>query len=343
MADHMLQEIQEQPDVLQRILDTEWEAVLAAASVLRERDVRYVVVAARGTSDNAAVYAKYLFEVLLGMPVSPASPSVFTLYESEMKLRNALVIGISQSGESTDVLEPVRRAGNTAAGTLAITNDETSSMAQAAEFHFCLRAGEEKSVAATKTYTAQLLLLYLLALALGGAEELDEPIKRLPDQARRVLRTGWEGTARYRYADHLVVVSRGFNLATAKEAALKLMETSYVVAEGFSGADLSHGPIAMIGQDFPVVFIVPPGKVYRDIKALVEELGDRGAELVIISEDKDLASRAAAKFLIDGSGPEELSPILYVLPMQLLARELSLLKGLNPDAPRGLSKVTETW
>jgi glucosamine--fructose-6-phosphate aminotransferase (isomerizing) len=343
MADHMLQEIQEQPDVLQRILATEWEAVLAAARVLRERDVRYVVVAARGTSDNAAVYAKYLFEVLLGMPVSLASPSVFTRYESEMKLRNGLVIGISQSGESTDVLEPVRQAGNTAAGTLAITNDETSSMAQASEFHLCLRAGDEKSVAATKTYTAQLLLLYLLAFALGGAEELDEPVKRLPDQARRVLRTGWEGTARYRYADHLVVVSRGFNLATAKEAALKLMETSYVVADGFSGADLSHGPIAMIGQNFPVVFIVPPGQVYRDIKALVEELDDRGAELVIICEDKDLASRAAAKFLIDSSGPEELSPILYVLPMQLLARELSLLKGLNPDAPRGLSKVTETW
>lgn len=343
MADHMLQEIREQPDILQRILDTEWEAVLTVARVLRERDVRYVVVAARGTSDNAAVYAKYLFEVLLGMPVALASPSVFTLYESEMKLRNGLVIGISQSGESTDVLEIVRRAGGTAAGTLAITNDETSSMAQAAEFHFCLRAGEEKSVAATKTYTAQLLLLYLLAFALGGAEELDESVKRLPDQARRVLRTRWEGTARYRYADHLVVVSRGFNLATAKEAALKLMETSYVVAEGFSGADLSHGPIAMIGQDFPVVMIVPAGAIYHDTKALVEELSDRGAELVIISEDKDLVSRAAAKFLIDGSVPEELSPILYVLPMQLLAWELSLLKGLNPDAPRGLSKVTETW
>jgi glucosamine--fructose-6-phosphate aminotransferase (isomerizing) len=221
------------------------------------------MLAARGTSDNAALYAKYLFEVILGVPTALASPSAFTLYESEMKLDDVLVIGISQSGESKDVLETVRRSGELGASTLSVTNEEGSSMAAAAEFHFSLRAGAEESVAATKTYTAELLVLYLLVQALNGGEEPGAEARRLPEAAREVLEASWKGTERYRYADHLVVTSRGYNLASAKEAALKLMETTYVVAEAFSAADLRHGPIAMIGQDFPVIAIVPPARYAR--------------------------------------------------------------------------------
>lgn len=166
----------------------------------------------------------------------------------------------------------------------------------------------------------------------------------MPDQARQVLeRSEWEGTARYRYADHLVVASRGYNFATAREAALKLVETTYVVAEAFSEADLRHGPIAMIGQDFPVVAIVPPGRARPGMKTLVENLLERGAELLVIAGEEDLPIKAAASFMLPCSCPEALSPILYALPAQLLAHDLSLLKGLNPDAPPGLSKVTETW
>jgi glutamine---fructose-6-phosphate transaminase (isomerizing) len=186
-------------------------------------------------------------------------------------------------------------------------------------------------------------LLYLLVAALKG-EEPGAGVRHLPDQATSVLAEGrWENIARYRYAEHLVVSSRGYNFATAREAALKLMEATYVVAEGFSAADLRHGPIAMIGYDFPVVTVVPPGRVRPGVEALVDELANRGAELVVIAEDSAIVDKGAAGFRMPVSCPEELSPILYALPAQMLAHDLALLKGLDPDAPRGLSKVTETW
>ncbi|MFL5990416.1 MAG: SIS domain-containing protein, partial [Rubrobacteraceae bacterium] len=280
MTSHMYNEIHEQPEVLATILDEEWRRVLSAARTLRNRGFRFAMLAARGTSDNAALYAKYLLEVLLGIPTALASPSTFTLYEGRMNLDDVLVIGISQSGESNDILETVTRTRELGASTLAITNNEESSLARAAEIHFYLHAGKEQSVAATKTYTAQLLLLYLLVAALEE-EEPGADVRHLPDQARSVLAEGrWENTARYRYAEHLVVSSRGYNFATAKEAALKLMEATYVVAQGFSAADLMHGPIAMIGRDFPVVAVVPPGRASPGVEELVEELAGRGAELV---------------------------------------------------------------
>jgi glucosamine--fructose-6-phosphate aminotransferase (isomerizing) len=343
MSTRMLEEIREQPEVLGRILDEEWGKVLAAARELLARGFRSVMLAARGTSDNAALYAKYLFEVILGVPAALASPSAFTLYESAMKLDDVLVIGISQSGESKDVLETVRRSGRLGASTLSVTNDEGSSLVQTADFHFFLRAGKEESVAATKTYTAELLVLYLLVAALNGEETPSSEARELPNQAREVLEIGWEGTARYRYADYLVVTSRGYNLATAQEAALKLMETSYVVAQAFSAADLQHGPIAMIGRDFPVVAIVPPGKARPGMSELVKNLREREAEVAVIGDDETLASQAGVSFLVPCPCPEELSPVLYAIPSQMLSHDLSRLKRLDPDSPRGLSKVTETW
>jgi glutamine---fructose-6-phosphate transaminase (isomerizing) len=277
------------------------------------------------------------------MPTALASPSAFTLYGSKMKLEDVLVIGISQSGESKDVLETIRRSKELGASTLSITNSEGSSLGEAAEFHFFLRAGEEESVAATKTYTAELLVLYLLVETLNGRETPSIEVSGLPDRAKEVLESGWEGTARYRYADRLVVTSRGYNLATAKEAALKLKETIYVVAEAFSAADLRHGPIAMVGRAFPVITIVSPGKVRPGMTSLVGNLGDRGAEVAVVSDDEVLASQAAVSFLVPCSCPEELSPMLYAIPPQILSYDLSRLKRLDPDSPRGLSKVTETW
>lgn len=343
MPDKMLQEIHEQPEVLGRILDEGWGEILTAARAFQSDGFRSVMIAARGTSDNAALYAKYLFEVLLGIPTALASPSAFTLYDTHMELDDVLVIGISQSGESKDVLETVRRSGELRARTLTITNDEGSSMAEAADSHLFLRAGKEESVAATKTYTASLLVLNLLAAALKGDDSPDEEVQRLPDSAREVLDAEWKGAERYRYAEHIVTTSRGYNLATAQESALKLMETNYVVAEAFSAADLQHGPMAMIGQDFPVITIVPPGKARPGMKELVEDLDERGAETVVVSEDKELVSNSPAGFQIPVSCPEELSPLLYMLPLQVFAHDLALLKQLDPDSPRGLSKVTETW
>ena len=341
MRSAMYREIREQPEVLATILE-EWETVARAARTLRSRGSRFAMLAARGTSDNAALYAKYLFEIRLGVPVSLASPSAFTLYESKMNLENVLVIGISQSGESKDVLEVLRRSRQLGAITLSVTNDESSSLAAAADVHLWLRAGNEKSVAATKTYTAELFLLYLLIAALDRSEPEPE-VQQLPEQARRVLEVAWEGVERYRYAHYMTVASRGYNFATAKEAALKLMETTYTVTEAFSEADLRHGPMAMIGRDFPVVLIVPPGRAYQSMDSLAKSLASRGAELAVIGGDPDLVSEAAAGFLVPVSCPEELSPILYALPAQLLAHSVAELRGLDPDSPRGLSKVTETW
>jgi glucosamine--fructose-6-phosphate aminotransferase (isomerizing) len=339
----MSAEIREQPEVLETILDEGWDEVLSASRVLREGGLRSVMIAARGTSDNAALYAKYLLEVLLGVPTALASPSTFTLYESRMNLEGVLVVGISQSGESQDVLETIRRSGELGASTLAVTNDEGSAMAEAAQHHFFLRAGKEESVAATKTYIAELMMLYLLVSALKGEERLGHEVRRLPELSREVLEAQWEGTERYRYAQYMVVTSRGYNLATAEEAALKLMETTYVVAQAFSAADLRHGPIAMIGHDFPVLAIAPPGRAQPGMRSLVENLRDRGAELLVISDERTMLDKASARFAVPGSLPEELSPILCAIPIQLLAENLARLKGLNPDSPRGLSKVTETW
>jgi glutamine---fructose-6-phosphate transaminase (isomerizing) len=339
----MSAEIREQPEVLQRIVDEVWAEVRSAARTLLEGGLRSAIIAARGTSDNAALYAKYLFEVLLGVPTALASPSAFTLYESKMDLEDVLVVGISQSGESQDVLETVRKSGELGASTLTVTNNEGSAMAEAAQHHFFLRAGKEESVAATKTYSAELLVLYLLVCALKGEQSLGDEVRGLPRLVREVLKTEWEGTERYRYAEYMVVTSRGYNLATAEEAALKLMETTYIVAQAFSGADLRHGPIAMIGHDFPVLAIAPPGKAQPGMKSLVGNLRDRGAELVVVSDERTMLDKASATFPVPTSLPEELSPILCAIPIQLLAENLARLKGLNPDSPRGLSKVTETW
>ncbi len=339
----MSAEISEQPEVLERVIEEGWDEVLSASRSLRQGGLRFVMIAARGTSDNAALYAKYLFEVLLGVPTALASPSTFTLYESMMSLEGVLVLGISQSGESQDVLEVVRRSGELGASTLTVTNDENSAMAKVGQHHFALRAGKEESVAATKTYTAELMLLYLLVCALKGEERLGHGVRGLPELSRKVLEAGWEGIERYRYAEYMVVTSRGYNLATAEEAALKLMETTYVVAQAFSAADLRHGPIAMIGHDFPVLAIAPPGRAQPGMRSLVENLRDRGAELVVVSDERTMLDKASATFAVPASLPEELSPILCAIPIQLLAENLARLKGLDPDSPRGLSKVTETW
>ena len=343
MTSRMFKEIHEQPEILTRILQEEWDRVRTAAHALRAKGFRFVVLVARGTSDNAALYGKYLFEIRLGILTSLAAPSTFTLYGSEMRLDDVLVIGISQSGESKDVLEVLRRSHELGASTISITNSEDSSMAQVADIHLSLHAGDEESIAATKTYTAQLLLMYLLVAALGGAEEIEPPVKQLPEQAKRTLETGWEGVARYRYAEYMTIVSRGYNFATAKEAALKLMETTYTVAQAFSEADFRHGPMAMIGRGFPVVLIIPPGRVRQNMRSLAESLASRDAELVVISDDPDLIRGTPASFVVPSSLAEELSPILYALPIQLLAHDLAYLKGLDPDSPRGLSKVTESW
>src|SRR5471032_1863385 len=262
----MLEEIRQQPEALARTLSGELRRVEEFKRLVEKQRPRLIVLVARGTSDNAALFGRYLLEITTGIPVSLAAPSIVTLYGARVDYRETLVVAISQSGESTDtnlVLEGARRQG---ALTLGITNESRSALARIAEHVFLVRAGREKSVAATKTYTGQMLMMYLLAYALGGGVRIAD-LERLPDVVERTLQMEPEIDAlseRYRFMRHAVVVGRGLNYANAFEFALKLMETCYVVAERFSSADFMHGPIALVEPNFrcsPLRLRAKPGRL----------------------------------------------------------------------------------
>lgn len=340
----MLNEIGQQPEVIERTIRRESKKITSFAEKLQRMRPRLIVLVARGSSDNAALFGRYLLEMTTGIPVSMAAPAIHTLYKTRMDLKDALVIGISQSGEGVDinmVLESSRRCG---AMTLAITNEAGSTMAKIADETFLIHAGRERSVAATKTYTGQLLIFYMLARALGNKPN-DPEIKRLPELTAEALTLQpqiEEMVERYAFMENCVVVGRGLNYANAFEFAIKLMETCYVVAERFSGADFLHGPIAIVDKAFPVFIFAPPGPTLRGMKDLVGQLNQMGAETVVISSESGLLKKARRAIRMPRAIPEILSPIPYIVPAQLFAALLSVTKGLSPDQPRALRKVTRT-
>ena len=332
-------EIGEQPDVLARLLVREGANVRRIARDLARRDLRFVLVAARGTSDNAARYAQYALGLTCRLPVALAGPSLVTLYGAPPRLKGALVVGISQSGRSPDVVETVASARREGSPTLAIVNDPESPLAKAAAEVIPLHAGVERSVAATKTYTAQLLAVPLLAAGLSGSRKHAEGLGALPDavdEALGVEAAARRAASRLAQASRLVVLSRGLNYPTAHEIALKLKELALLEAEALSGADFRHGPIALAGPRLPAIVVSPPGSATdADLLALAEELRRRGSPVLPIGP----AGRGA---LPVPRLPELLSPIVSVVPGQLLAFHAARARGLDPDAPRGLQKVTET-
>ena len=339
----MAAEIREQPRVLERVQREGAAAIAQVAAAVRERRPRFVLFVARGTSDHAALYAKYLVETRLGLPAGLASPSTMTVYGARPQLPDVLVVAVSQSGASPDIVEPVVRARDGGAVTVAVTNAAGSPLAAAAEFHLDVLAGPERAVAATKTYTAELLTLFLLVEALAG--RAGEEAVALPTRAEALLVREEELgrlAVRYRFAEQLVITARGYNYPTAREAALKLMETSYVVASAFSGADLLHGPMAMIDRGFPVIAIAPAGQGGAALGPVLERLRDLGADTLVVG-DPALAELGRVGFAMPDPGPEPLTPILAILPLQLLAWHLARERGSDPDQPRGLHKVTETW
>jgi glucosamine--fructose-6-phosphate aminotransferase (isomerizing) len=339
----MAAEIQEQPKVLDNLLTSGWEQCRQAAAAFQRRSPRFVLLAARGTSDHAALYAKYLVEVSLGLPAGLASPSTMTAYGARPELSDVLMLTISQSGESPDLIQTVATARSGGALTLAITNSPQSQLAQAAELHIDMMAGPELAVAATKTYSAQLLSLWMFVEALRGGWRT--AAAGLPDAAAGLLARGDEVAslaARYRFTDRLVTTGRGYSYPTAREAALKLMETSYVAAHAFSGADLLHGPLAMIDQDHPVIAVVPDGRGAEAMRPVLERLAERGADVAVVGGGQS-TPLGTVSFDVGCPGiTEELHPIIDIIPLQLLALEMSLARGFDPDTPRGLSKVTQT-
>lgn len=340
----MLAEIQQQPAALERTIRREGRRIERFAATLKKRRTRLIVLVARGSSDNAALFGRYLLEISTGIPVSLAAPAVHTIYRAKLDLRDALVVGISQSGEGADVnivLENSRRSGAT---TLAISNEANSAMSQVADETFLIHAGRERSVAATKTYTGQLMIFHLLASALSAQKRFRE-VERLPEFASRALGLRPEVeqmVERYAFMDHCVVVGRGLNYANAYEFAIKLMETCYVVAERFSSADFLHGPIAMVERGFPAFLFAPPGKTLRGIRDLLARLTKLGAETVVISSENSVLKPATRSLRIPDRISEMLSPIPYIIPAQLFAALLAKAKGLSPDRPRSLAKITKT-
>ncbi|MGP3986675.1 SIS domain-containing protein [Streptomyces sp. 3N207] len=340
----MAGEMAEQPTVLRRILDEGAPAIREVAERIAAKNPRFVLLTARGTSDNAALYAKYLLEIQLGKPCGLTSMSTTTAYGAQPDLNDCLVITISQSGGSPDLVASTEAAREAGALTLAVTNNADSPLAQVSEFHIDVLAGPEKALPATKTYTAELLALYLFVDGLRGGSRA-EAAKALPELAEAVLARKSEVkalAARYRFAERMVLTARGYSYPTAKEAALKLMETSYIPALSYSGADLLHGPLAMVDNISPVIAVVADGKGGEALGPVLERLRDRGADLVVIGRQEEV-DRASAGFALPTEGlPEELQPIVQILPLQMLAYEVTMARGQDPDAPRSLAKVTKT-
>ncbi|GLF94576.1 SIS domain-containing protein [Streptomyces yaizuensis] len=340
-------EMAEQPAVLRRILDEGAPLIHEVAARIAEREPRFVLLTARGTSDNAALYAKYLLEIQLGLPCGLTSMSTTTAYGARARLRDVLVVTVSQSGGSPDLVASTRAAREAGALTLAVTNNPDSPLAAVSEYHIDILAGPEKALPATKTYTASLLSLYLLVAGVRGREgdaaagaagalpELAEAVLARQDEVRRLA-------SRYRFAERMVITSRGYGYPTAKEAALKLMETSYIPALSYSGADLLHGPLAMVDNISPVIAVVTDGRGGEALQPVLDRLRGRGADLVVVGPSAQVAA-ASAGFVLPTAGVlEELQPILEILPLQQLAYEVTIARGQDPDAPRALAKVTET-
>ncbi|MGH9062483.1 MAG: SIS domain-containing protein [Acidimicrobiales bacterium] len=338
----MGKEIAEQPAALARLLAEGAAPITQVARRLARIRPRFVLLASRGTSGHAALYAKYLMEVQAGLPGGLASPSAMTTYGSRPAMDDVLFVGVSQSGRSPDLVESVTVARQAGATTLAVTNDPSSPLAHAAAWHVDILAGPERAVAATKTYTAQLLALWLLTRAMAGLDT--RPACALPEAAALALAPGPAvGLAAGRLGDakRLVVTSRGYSYPTAREAALKLMETSYVSAQAFSTAELQHGPMAVVDGGVPVVAIVPEGRGGLAMAPVLARLARAGAPVLTVGPGSPGAI-ARADLPVPAGLPEDLAPIVEILPLQQLALNLALARGADPDRPRRLRKVTET-
>ena len=333
----MAAEMAEQPRVLAGLLARR-EEIGELVRPLADPAPPGIVLVARGSSDNAAIYGRYLLELVLRRPVALAAPSLFTLYDARVECRGWLAIALSQSGLTPEIIEVLRKLREGGARGIAITNDPESPLARGGDALVELGAGEEKAVPATKTFLAQLAAFALIAEALGPVPWSEDEREALPDQLAEVLddpSPARMATAVIGEADGLIALGRGFGLSVALEAALKLKETALLLAEGLSSADFRHGPIAIMAHAFPVLAISAEGAAARDLAQLEAQLRGRGAPLL------RLAPGAAELPLPDGI-PEALAPIVAVARAQQLAREVTLARGLDPDTPPGLSKVTPT-
>ena len=339
-------EILEQPEVAARFLATAPDVVGPLVERLRADPVDHVVIAARGTSDHAAIYAQYVLGIRHGLSVGLGTPSVISLYRARPRLDRSLVVGISQSGASPDVVGVVAEGRRQGAPTVAITNDPTSALAAAAETTIDLGAGPERAIAATKTYTTELLAVAALSVALSGNDDDAAALAALPDTLASVLAVEPEVIAMA--ADHaaatrLLILARGYEYATAREWSLKIKELAHVFADPYSAADFEHGPLALLEPGVPTLAIVRPGPARDGLVALLDRLHrDLDADLGIASDDAGALALARWPLRLPSGTPEWLGPIVSIVVGQLHALHLTRARGLDPEAPRNLNKVTRT-
>jgi glucosamine--fructose-6-phosphate aminotransferase (isomerizing) len=341
----MSAEIGEQPAVLSQCLEQNAAMLGKIRAAINSRQIDSVCIAARGTSDHAAVYGKYLFELTMEIPVTLAASSVFTIYGKNLKLDHTLVIGISQSGKAADVLEVVRAAKRQGALTVSITNFPESPLATAAQFHLACAAGPEQSVAATKTFTTELFLLGNLAAEWSQDPALRAELAAIPRGIAKTLTAKPLIVAkaeRYRFMEECFVLARGVNYAVSLEAALKIQETTYVRAKAFATSDFQHGPIAMLNPAIPVIIFAPDGPSLNDLASMTQRLKQEGLELIIVSNNQSLLQLANAAFPIPPTANDLISPFYNAVIAQLFACQLAAVKDLDPDHPRSLNKVTIT-
>jgi glutamine---fructose-6-phosphate transaminase (isomerizing) len=339
-------EILEQPGVAQRLLDRSRDVVTEFSEVLRRRRPTFVLIAARGSSDHAALYAQYLFAIRNGIPVALATPSAFTYYGARPRLDGALVLGISQSGRSPDIVAVLEEASRQGSMTLAVTNEPNAPLARTADHVFEIHAGLEEATAATKTYTAELLAVALLSTALDAAGEHEAAaLAALPGWMNAAL--GTDAEAARIAKDHAemtrcVVLGRGYEYATAREWALKLQEMTQVLAVPYSAADFAHGPLALAEAALPVFAVATSGAPLDAQIGMLRQLREQHhAPLLVISDAAE--ARALGQGLPIPSGVAEwLAPLVSIIPAQLFAFHLAAAKGLDTERPRTITKVTET-
>jgi glucosamine--fructose-6-phosphate aminotransferase (isomerizing) len=342
-------EILEQPEAARRQLASSPDALDALAEGLRSERVESVVVAARGTSDHAAIFAQYLLGVRNRLVVGLATPSIVSLYGAEPRVGRALVIGISQSGASPDIVGVVEAAARQGAPTLAITNDPASPLARASDYVLELAAGPERAVAATKTYTTSLLAIARLSLALDPDPPASVVLAAAPEAMDAALGVeagvaalAGELAAAPGSFDRCVVVGRGFEYATAREWALKLKELGQVFADPYSAADFRHGPIALVQPGIPALVLAPEGAAAAGQVQLLHDLRERGVDTVVVTDVASTGDLGRWSIPIPAGVPEWLRPVVSIIPAQLFAYHVTLARGLDPDVPRAITKVTRT-
>lgn len=341
---HMYDEILEQPKIINECRDSSAEVIERVVKKIKSKKPGCIIIAARGTSDHAAIYAKYCFEIMSGIPVSLAAPSVVTLYNGKMDYQDTVVIGITQSGMAEDVRLLIKEAKEQGALTIACTNALSSPVANEAEFHLYCNAGREQSVAATKTFMAQLYLMAQLVASLAEDEKLTRSLDGLSGGVQTLLKGAGEIAAKmngYARMDRCFILGRGFAYPIVREAALKMQETTYTLSYAYAISDFWHGPLAMVTKGTPVFLYGSGGAVLQDEIAMLEKLKEIGADIMAVTAEKTIADMANRSVMIPGAEPAVL-PFYHLVVAQLFAYGLTQAKGLNPDKPRYLNKVTIT-